>query len=77
MSEWQNEAESVIRQAWEVATERSDARLHMAACRAIEAMVMDGFTMPADLLTYARQTRLLYDYLDRLQLRSTTLATAG
>jgi hypothetical protein len=77
MSEWQDEAEGVIRQAWSVATERSDARLRMAACRAVEAMVKDGFTMPANLLTYARQTRLLYGYLDRIPVRSDAPAMAG
>lgn len=49
----------------------------MAACRAVEAMVKDGFTMPADLLTYARQTRLLYGYLDRIPVRSDAPAIAG
>lgn len=77
MSEWQDEAEGVIRHAWNISTERSDARLHMAACRAVEAMLKDGFTMPSDLLTYARQTRLRYGYIDRVPVRSDAPAMAG
>ena len=60
MRQWVKDAHRTLREAKAHATRTSDARLHMACVRSIEAMIADGLLMPSNLRTYARETRELY-----------------
>lgn len=60
MKQWQKDALKVFREARAHATRTTDSRLHLACSKTIEAMVMDGGQVPADLRIYAIQTRELH-----------------
>jgi hypothetical protein len=60
MRQWQKDALKVIREARAHAIRTTDSCLHLACSRTIEAMVMNGGQVPADLRIYASQTRELY-----------------
>jgi hypothetical protein len=57
MKQWQKQALVVIREARAHATETADMHLQLACTRTIEAMIMEGGQVPADLREYARMTR--------------------
>ena len=60
MKQYQKDALKVIREARAHAMRTTDSRLHLACSRTIEAMVMDGGQVPADLRIYASQARELH-----------------
>jgi hypothetical protein len=60
MKQWQKDALKVISEARAHATRTTDSRLHLACSKTIEAMVMDGGQVPADLRIYAIQIRELH-----------------
>lgn len=76
MRQWVKDAHRTIREAKAHAIKTSDARLHMACVRSIEAMIADALLVPSDLRTYARQTRLLYGHIDNPKAGFTSLAVA-
>jgi hypothetical protein len=57
MKQWQKDAIKLFRETRRHATKTSNASLHLACSRSIEAMVMEGGMVPSDLRTYARETR--------------------
>lgn len=57
---WRQEAIGLFYAAKERATETSNTFLHLACCRAIEAMVAEGSWVPEELRSYAHETRLTY-----------------
>lgn len=76
MRQWLKDAHRTIREAKAHATRTSNARLHMACVRSIEAMISDAVLVPSDLRTYARQTRLLYGHMDQPEVGSASMAVA-
>jgi hypothetical protein len=75
MRQWVKDAHRTLREAKAHASRTSDACLHMACVRAIEAMLADGLLMPSNLRTYARETRELYG--DQFPSQTTVAATGS
>lgn len=63
MKQWQKDAIKLFREARAHATRTSNARLHLACSRSIEAMVMEGGLVPSDLRTYAQEARERHKHL--------------
>jgi hypothetical protein len=77
MRQWVKDAHRTLREAKAHATQTSDARLHVACVRSIDAMIADGLLMPSDLREYARQTRELYGDQVSHSTRTTETQLAG
>lgn len=63
MKQWQKDAIKLFRETRRYANETSNARLHLACSRSIEAMVLEGGMVPSELRTYARETREHHEHL--------------